>query len=328
MGPKQNALRIIKFDNPERVMGGVPQYQACFNGCNHEGYYGGGHDCAVGTKWTDIWGTEWHKEHEGVMGFPRGNPLAEVGNLKGYVWPDPDDERICGQIYKMANERPGDASESFLGGSHRDTLWEKAYMIVGMENMMAYFYEEPEYAKEVLHKIMDFHLGIARHYIKIGVEMVNMSDDLGTQSSLIVSPGIIREFFVPEYRRLFNFYKERNVLIELHSCGKIEEVLETFIDLGVDILNPVQASANDLDKVRSVTQGRMALHGGISSALIMRGPESEIISEVRKRMLQLGEKGGYFCSNDQGMPFPKNHIDAMKEAVEKYGVYPLSMSIQ
>ncbi len=323
MNPKENALRIIRFDNPERIVTEVPQYQTSYTGSNHEGYTGGGHDCGAGTKWVDIWGTEWHKEHEGVMGFPRGNPLAEVGNLKNYKWPDPDDERIYRKIYDMAKNRPGDKTESFLSGSHRDALWEKAYMIVGMENMMTYFYEEPGFVKEVLHRITDFHLGIARHYTNIGVELVGMSDDLGTQSSLILSPRIIREFFVPEYRRLFSFYKERNILIELHSCGKIEDVLEMFIELGVDILNPVQASANDLDKVRTVTHGRMALHGGICSSLVMSGPESRITEEVRKRMLQLGANGGYFCSNDQGLPFPKSHIDAMKDAVEKYGRYPL-----
>lgn len=72
------------------------------------------------------------------MGFPKGNPLAETGALRGYRWPDPDDERICAPIHEAARafDRP---DEQFLHGSHRDTLWEKSYMLVGMENMMDYF---------------------------------------------------------------------------------------------------------------------------------------------------------------------------------------------
>ncbi|HEY3415921.1 MAG TPA: hypothetical protein VGM23_03460, partial [Armatimonadota bacterium] len=141
MTAKENALQIIRFGTPEWVAGGLPSYTLCYQGCNHEGYSGGGHHCPVGTRWTDIWGTEWHKEHDGVMGFPRGNPLAEMSALPSYAWPDPDDERIRGKIDRLAEEYPG--GDLFLAGSHRDTLWEKSYMLVGMENMMAYLLTEP-----------------------------------------------------------------------------------------------------------------------------------------------------------------------------------------
>jgi hypothetical protein len=322
MTSKENALRIIKFNNPEKVMVGIPMYCLCYHGCNHEGFNGGGHDCAVGTKWTDIWGTEWHKEMEGVMGFPRGNPLAESKNLKTFKWIDPNDERLCKKIYKMAKEFPG--GDYFLAGSHRDTLWEKSYMLVGMENMMMAFYSEPNFAKEVLHRIMDFQLGMAEHYIKAGVELVALGDDLGTQQGPLLNPKIIRDFFVPEYKRLFEFYKKRNVIICFHSCGNVEQLIETFIELGVDCLNPIQATANDLDKVKSISNKRMALMGGISTAIIMDGPVEKIRNDVKKRILQLGKDGGYFCGADQGLPFPKEHIDALIQAVEEYGKYPLS----
>lgn len=325
MNQKENVLRIIKFNKPEKIVTGAPRYLISYQGANHQGFDDpreDGHDRPVGVKWLDIWNTEWHKEHPDVMGFPKGNPLADMENLKSYKWPDPDDERICGKIYKMCKnfERK---EECFLTGSHRDTLWEKSYMLVGMENMMEYFYTEPEYAREILHRIMDFQLGIAKHYEKVGVEFVGLGDDMGTQSSLILSPKIINEFLVPEYRRLFDFYKSRNILIGFHSCGHIEPILETFIDLGVDVLNPVQATANDLNKIIKVTKGRMALEGGVSTGIIMEGPVQRIREEVRKTISILGQDGGYICSPDQWMPFPKVHIEAFNEAVEKFGRYPI-----
>ena len=145
------------------------------------------------------------------MGFPRGAPLADLpGSLARYSWPDPDDERIVQQIY----DRPGvDQEETFLCGSHRDTLWEKCYMLVGMENAMCYFHTEPDAMREVLHRIMDFQLGIARHYLRLGVELVGLSDDLGTQCGLLLSPALISDFLEPEYRRLFALYRPRGVLI-------------------------------------------------------------------------------------------------------------------
>jgi uroporphyrinogen decarboxylase len=154
--------------------------------------------------------------------------------------------------------------------------------------------------------------------------MAGLSDDLGTQSSLILSPDIINEFLVPEYERLFSFYKERNILINFHSCGHIEPLLELFMDLGVDVLNPLQATANNLLNVRKVTQGRMALQGGISTAVIMQGPVDRIKDEVRYVINLLGKEGGYFCCPDQGMPFPQENINAVYQALDEYGRYPLN----
>ena len=324
MNPKENALEILKFGNPEYIQKELPSITLAYTGVNHEGYTGGGHSCPVGSVWTDIWGTEWHKEHPDVMGFPKGNPLAEMEAFDSFVWPDPNDERICGKIYEIAERiTDEDRRNRFVAGSHRDTLWEKSYMLVGMENMMIYMFTEPEYAKKIFHKIMDFQLGIAEHYIKCGVEVITMSDDLGTQRALLMSKELIEEFLIPEYRRLFDFYKKRGVKVHFHSCGHIEPILETFIELGVDILNPVQATANDLSKVIEVTNKRMCIHGAISTALLESGPTQAIDAEVKRVISLLGANGGYFCAPDQAMPIPKEHMEAFYTALEKYGKYPL-----
>ena len=323
MHAKENFLRIINFNQPERILSSLPVYSLSYQGCHHETYSGeGGDDSPVGYRWVDIWGTEWHKIHAGVMGMPVGNPLADMSALRSYLWPSADDERIYSKIYRQLADFPGD--DLLLGAWHRDTLWEKAYMLVGMENLMAYFLTEPEYAREVLHRIMDFQIEIARHYLEAGIEIVFMGDDLGTQSGALLGPRIVNDFLAPEYRRLFEIYTSRGIYVSFHSCGKIASVLDLLFELGVNLLNPVQASANDLDAVRLATQGRMALHGGISSAILMEGPIERIIAEVRRRMWQLGRQGGYICAQDQGMPYPDAHLQALKQAVEDYGRYPLT----
>ncbi len=318
---RENARRIIHFDDPAYIMPGPPVYEVAYLGANHEGFAGGGQDGPVGSRWVDIWGTEWHKSHPGVMGFPRGHPLANSGALESYRWPDPDDPRIYQPIYDRAAAFPGD--DRFLGGSHRDTLWEKSYMLVGMETMMMVFLTEPEFARAVLRRIMDFQLGIARHYAAVGVEIVHLSDDLGTQRGPLLGPSIVERFLLPEYARLIGFYKARGVLVNFHSCGNVAPVLDALMDLGVDILNPVQATANDLDALRACTQGRVALQGGINSATLMDGPPDRIRAEVRERIGQLGRDGGYFCCQDQELPYPPAHIDALRAAVADYGRYPV-----
>lgn len=322
MNAKENALRIIRFDGPERVAKGCPTHGTGYLGCNHEGYDGGGHHLPVHTRWKDIWGTTWHRRHEGVMGFPEDPPLADlVNDLPRFAWPDPDDERICGRIYEKAGG--WDHDEAFLCGSHRDLIWEKSYMLVGMENIMCYLHTDPQAVRDLLHGIMDFQLAIAEHYVKVGVEMVTMSDDLGTQRGLLFSPEIVHEFFVPEYERFFEFYRRHGVLTNFHSCGNITPLVGMFVNLGVSILNPVQATANDLDEVRRSSAGRMALQGGVSSATIVSGPATAIRDEVAQRLWQLGREGGYFCGPDQGMPWPEEHFQALSDAVDELGQYPL-----
>ncbi|MDF1513961.1 MAG: uroporphyrinogen decarboxylase family protein [Anaerolineae bacterium] len=101
--------------------------------------------------------------------------------------------------------------------------------------------------------------------------------------------------------RLFDLYKSRGVIINFHICGVVLPLVDLFMDLGVNILNPVQATAIDLDALRSATQNKMALMGGISSATIVKGPPEAVRREAAGRMWQLGCNGGYFYRPDQGM---------------------------
>jgi uroporphyrinogen decarboxylase len=322
MDARQNFLRLLHFDSPEAVISELPVHFVSYTGMNHEDIQGnGGDDSPVGTRWRDIWGTGWHKVQAGVMGMPEDPPLAQHQALRDYHWPDPEDERITGRIDELAKTYPGPGL--LLGGGHRDTLWEKAYMLVGMEKMMEAFLQKADFAREVLHRIMDFQLGIARRYLALGVEIVFLGDDLGTQTGALLGPRIVSEFLLPEYRRIFELYKRHGVLIDFHSCGNLHTVLDMFLELGVDLLNPLQATANDLDWVREKTQGRMALRGGVSSAVVMAGPPERIQAEVHLRIAQLGAQGGYVCQPDQGMPYPEMHLAALRAAVQRYGRYPV-----
>jgi len=93
------------------------------------------------------------------------------------------------------------------------------------------------------------------------------------------------------------------------------------MEIGVDILNPIQATANNLVEVRKRTAGKMTLEGGISSKIISEGTPDQIRSEVKRVIRILGADGGYFCSPDGGS-WPKENYEAFCEAVEEFGKYP------
>lgn len=323
---KENALRIINHGQPERIEVCVPMKAVAYLGCDHEGYSVVSQaDKETAGSWQDIWGTTWRFYPGGISETPVGHPLAEGSEvIRQFEWPDPNDERLAAKIHQdlAGLTRP---EEGFLTGLHRDLLWEKSYMLAGMENMMIWFKTEPALVKEILHQIMEFQLGIARHYLDVGVEMVKFGDDLGGQNNSLFSYSTFSEFILPEYRRIFNFYKEHQVLIYVHSCGNIEKFIDDYIDLGADVLNPVQATANNLDLVREKTLGKIALEGGVNSSIVMHGEETEVEQEVLRRIPQLGREGDYFCKPDQTMPYPERNLKKLIDTVERYGKYPLSI---
>ena len=321
---KENALHIINFNQPERIEICTPMNLLSYLGCNHESFSVISQiDKEKCSEWKDIWGTTWRFIPGSISEMPIDYPLDNgKEDIKEYEWPDPNDDRLIAKInqdFAVIN----DPQEGFLTGLHRDLLWEKSYMLAGMENVMTWFKLEPNLVKEIFHHIMDFQMGIAIQYINIGVELVKFTDDLGGQINSLFSHATFEEFFLPEYLRIFNFYHENNVLIYFHSCGHIEPFLDDFINLGVNILNPVQASANNLDYVREKTAGKIALEGGVSSAIVMHGDEAEVEKEVKHRIIQLGQNGGYFCKPDQTMPYPKKNIKRLTDTVKRYGTYPL-----
>ncbi len=195
--------------------------------------------------------------------------------------------------------------------------------MIGMENLLLYFYTEPEFVKEVFARIVEFHLGIARHFIKLGVASVGFSDDLAMQTGPFFSQQILEEFFKPGYQRIFDFYKEHGVIIGQHCDGNVSKLLDFFMDVGLNILNPVQVNANDLAEVRRRTQGRMCLSGGIGNIIVSDGPIEAIEAHVRESLWTLGREGGYFPAVDHSMPTPDPHREAVTRAIEKWGRYPL-----
>lgn len=320
MTPRENLLRVLAFDHPEYVPAGIPCFGLSYVGAGHEAIDGSGGDGSpAGSRWFDIWGVGWHKELPEVMGLTEIYPLADITQVDRFACPDPFDPRICRPIQQTVLDF--DRMQCFLCGFHRNLLFEQAYKLVGMEALFIAFYEEPDAMKTLLHRIIDFHLGLAQQYVARGIEWASMGDDLGHQHGLLFSREMLEELFVPEYRRLFDYYKAHSVRINFHSCGRIQDICDLFIELGVDVLNPVQASANDLRLLRARTQGKMTLYGAIPSHVVVEGPVERIRGEVREKIALLGQEGGYICSTDQAMPTPPAHLQALDDAIREYGRY-------
>ena len=126
-----------------------------------------------------------------MMGLPVVNPLADITKVDSYPAPDPHDPRICAPIRETSLDF--DRDERFLMGAHRDTLFEQAYMLVGMENLFVAFHEEPNAVRTLFHRITDFHLGLAAQQSLLPPGIIGFAFGAsGAQSEPRAHPGTVR----------------------------------------------------------------------------------------------------------------------------------------
>jgi uroporphyrinogen decarboxylase len=127
---------------------------------------------------------------------------------------------------------------------------------------------------------------------------------------------------MPEYDFIFGDLVKNGILIHFHSCGCVDAIAGDLAEIGISILNPVQAKANDLDRLKRDTLGKMALSGAVDTATILMGTPEEVRNEVIRVMRILKPGGGYICAPDQYFPnFPQKNMDMLKSTAIEFGKY-------
>jgi len=310
MNSKENFLEAISFGNPDYVPCGN---EDIFLELSFEGIF----KC---TDWTDPWGIEWKVGIDGTVPFPVKYPLEDIRKLDGYKFPDPYKLNLSdGDKYRLDN---ADRSSKLVVGHMMYLLFERAWALMGMENFLLALIEYPEKCHTLLHHIAAYARAIFDRYLELGVDAISFSEDLGSQKALIMSPKLFREFLLPEYRYCFeNVLKEKKI-INFHSCGCIDEIASDLASIGVTILNPIQARANNLSKIKNAANKRMALMGGIDTAVIMTGTPQDVRNEVIRVMDILKPGGGYICAPDQYLPnMPEANMQMLWKTAKEYGRY-------
>jgi len=151
--------------------------------------------------------------------------------------------------------------------------------------------------------------------------MVWYGDDWGTQDALFLPPEIWRKTIKPATQRIYDCMKERDIVINQHSCGKIEDIFSDMVEMGADIWNPCQP-CNDLASLKKQYGGKVAFCGGIDSQFILDKPgvtPEEVRKEVRKRIDQLSDGGGYIAGPSHSVPYDQELLDAMNDEIDGYG---------
>ncbi len=238
-------------------------------------------------RFTDEWGIRWKGVGE-TRGQVESAPLSEPG-LKGYSFPVPSQE-VIGQMKTQADKHPDRYRVAKLGA-----LWEQATFLRGMEELLVDLILHPGFVHELLDGIAEVLLANLEIYDReLAINCVWLSDDYGSQYDLLMSPEHWREFIRPRVKRICDAVHDAGYHFALHSDGAITSVIPDIADMGVDILNPVQAECVDVHRVKHEFGQRMTLWGGYGSqGTLVFGTPGRIRSEVNDLCDDLGAGGGF-----------------------------------
>ena len=186
-----------------------------------------------------------------------------------------------------------------------------------------------EYADALLNKVLDLYCRMyTNYYREVGkyAQIVYITDDLGTQVSLLMSPKMFREQVKPKFKAFNDHLKSLgDAKIMFHSDGAIDPLMDDLIEIGVDILNPVQTSTKGLEDTLSLKEkygDRLAFHGAIDVQQILPNASvDELKKEVARRIHDLGTNGGYIIApcHNIGYDIPIENVLTLFEAAQEYG---------
>jgi uroporphyrinogen decarboxylase len=206
------------------------------------------------------------------------------------------------------------------------TIFEVAWYMRSMELLLVDFADNPQFAETLLDRITAKREVQAARYAELGVDLICLGDDVGTQQGMLMSPPMWRRWLKPRLARVIAAAKRvrPDVLINYHSDGNMEAVIPELIEIGVDILNPVQPECLDPAKLKRRYGDRLAFWGtiGIQHTLPF-GTAEEVREEVRTRIETVAGGGGLLIGPTHIVEpeVPLENIVAMVEAVKEYGVY-------
>ena len=304
-----------------------------------------GHDCLTAfvglvasfylsdePRYVDPWGITWarmpYAGGEGSYTEMVGHPLAgEDSLLCSYHAPDPDEPRQYEEL-AMLIARFG-KTHSIVGGCS-SSVFEGPWYLRGMDRFLEDMLINKDYANALIDLVADFHLKAGLHLVRMGCDILLAGDDVGTQDRMLISPELFREFIKPRYGKLFAEYKRVNpdLKIAAHICGYIEPVIDDLVEVGLDVLNPVQPLSMDPKRLKKRYGKQLSFWGAVDDQMVMPfGSPAQVEEEVRLRVAQLARGGGYIlCPSHNIQPTtPMANVHAFYRAAEKYRDYPLKV---
>jgi uroporphyrinogen decarboxylase len=248
--------------------------------------------------YTDEWGIGWKSvPYSTPFGTGRyteiaRHPLADDSAISSYHPPDPERPELYEEAARVLAQYK---DEYWITGVTVTTIFECAWALRGYEKLLTDFALNPDLADCILEMPYRFHLTAAKKLVQMGVDMTWIGDDVGQQHGMLISPRHWRRFLKPRMANFIAELKQLNpaVKVAYHSDGNIEAIIPELIEIGLDVLNPVQPACMDPAKLKEQYGDRLCFWGSMDEQHTLPfGTPDEVREEVLKRLRTIGRGGG------------------------------------
>ena len=255
-------------------------------------------------------------------------PLKDASSqddINNYDFPDPD---APGRFDAARKDIAEYGDDYFVIGDCELSIFELAWQLTGLEKHLMAMAMQESWLNTLYDRVEHWTTNIALQLVGIGVDALWFGEDLGTQTTTLMSPDMWREQFKPRYERLFEKVKKENpeIIIIMHSDGAVAPLLSDFIEMGVDVYNPVQPNVpgSDPQELKDKYGKNISFFGGIEQQeLLPSGDAEKIRQEIKTRCSILGKDGGYLLAPAhiiQADVRPET-VKLMIEAAMEFGKY-------
>ncbi|MDD4494003.1 MAG: uroporphyrinogen decarboxylase family protein [Eubacteriales bacterium] len=338
MTNKQRVIRAIRHMSTDRIPYSVyftePAFKSMQDFCRNSDFYDtlDSHICMYEYShysevkpgyFEDHFGVVWNRS--GVdkdIGIVFNKKLSEP-SLKGFDMPPVDEKAVRQIIVNGLLSHPDNFNLYCIGFS----LFERAWTLCGMEDLLVYMVLEPKFVHELMDLITEYNLRILDIAMEYEVDGIHFGDDWGQQQGMIMGSTHWRTFILPGIKRLYGAAKSKGKVVSQHSCGDIQEVFGDLIDAGLDVYQTFQTEIYDVERIKKEYGNHLTFWGGISTQrLLPSGTPQQVYDETCRMIELMSENGGYILAPTHAVPgdVPPENIMAMLNAANPAltSIYP------
>lgn len=285
-------------------------------------------------SYEDEWGVVRSRPAGGLYYDLVRSPLAgdvSMSDLRSFRWPDPDDPGRTRGLRDKARAIRENTPYALVVHAAAGFITRSQYLR-GFEDWFTDLIVQPELVGTLLDHTLEFQMAMTKAVLRETgdyADVVMFGDDIGVQGGPMISPEAYRRVLKPRQARLFELvHSLTSAKLLYHTCGSVVELLDDLVEIGVDVLNPVQVAAAGMDTalLKARYGDRLSFWGGVDTQRVMPlGSPDDVRAEVRRRIRDLAPGGGYVVDavHNVQADVPPENICALYEEAARFGTYPI-----
>lgn len=308
MNSKERVLAAVRHEEPDRVPINIWLYQ---RGIGSEEVKAavvakyGSLDGFYDTFGIDLFTHILSFPYKNYISGPEGTMISGKGGIPveqitDQHFQDPDGEHLYTGLKKLIDDRGGEKAIV----AHVWGVLEASYGFMGIENALFNIAANPSKTAELYERIGNWSARVAENAIELGADIVQISADAGSTTGPLINPKHWWRLIYPNDKVIVDAIKRRGIPAAMHNDGNIWPLMDGIVEMGIDILHPVQSSAGmDPVRVKQLYGDRLTIHGGLDITYVLpRAPEEEMVATIARYMSQLKPQGGFIFHSEHFIP--------------------------